>query len=575
MTFISVYLVTYAAAYLYLTQSFFFFFISYIINRVPSEYQPVEVVSSAVVMKSEEDIETNTEDNRYDYDTDKEGEDMQPTEVVSSADVKIEKDDKYDYDTDKEGEDMQSSTVKLETDLSANGQSKHAITPSPHSAIGNVMEVDNEKLVIEERMSLPTVPIQPKERPVQEVTAIIAYNHKPTSRNIYSTPVIMTKHTPFSTCPELESYLVANEDGYLSHMKVGGSHEAANFNTKLTKGLMKLAESLNYIFDEQVYKDLPCLRNRVHGFYRSRRDTRRRRVTKKKKKSAAVPKTVSVTVHVGNDYGLWIVDGKSKKIVWIKSIEPNSLLDGTLLKEKMILKSINGEEYPDGDSFLCALNSLKGGNNVTIVASIPTREELKDFPTKSKAKSKRRTSAQANLQEPQATKSLAKRRKKDDGSPNFFSVLGDSPLPRRASSPTNEQLNDLSDAFDSKPSSSHPKKKKKKTMKTVVTATTPLGKAMIKTVTKDWSETQMKMFTFALDNGFCGEWEKVAVLVDSKSAAECEEYYNRHMKMKREVEKRHGGKWKEVAVEILDVPGDKAKVKKDDKEKKKKVIDLT
>ena len=240
---------------------------------------------------------------------------MQPAGVVSSADVKTEKDDKYDYDTDKEGEDMQSSTVKLETDLSANGQSKHAITPPPHSAIGNVMEVDNEKLVIEQRMSLPTVPIRPKERTVQKVTAIIAYNHKPTSRNIYSTPVIMTKHTPFSTCPELESYLVANEDGYLSHMKVGGSPEAANFNTKLTKGLMKLAESLNYIFDEQVYKDLPCLRNRVRGFYSSRR---------KKKKSAAVPKTVSVTVHVENDYGLSIVDGKSKKIVWIESIEPNT-----------------------------------------------------------------------------------------------------------------------------------------------------------------------------------------------------------------------------------------------------------
>jgi len=607
-----------------------------------------EVVSSA-------DVKIEEDDSFYDYETDKD-EGMQPAKAVSSADVKIEKDDKYDYDTDKEYEDMQSSTVKLEkmktepdtddeimlpsTNPSANSQSKYAaITPSPGLASGNVMEVDNDKLVIEQHMNLPTLPIQPKERPVQ-AASIVAYN-KPTSRNIHSTPVIMTKHTPFSTCPELESYLVANEGGYLR----GGSSEQANFNTKLTKGLMKLAESLNYIFDEQVYKDLPCLRTRVLGFYRSRRDTRRRRgsgvtqtqsgkwqaqttyngkaqyigifdseqtarsavtlvrdklstsdgttyegeelkaiikcvrdavrvdkknsAKKKKKKSAAVPKTVSVTVHVENDYGLSIVDGKSEKIVWIESIEPNTLLDGTILKKKMILRSVNGVEYPDCDSFHRTLISLKGGNNVTIVASIPTREELKDFPTKSKAKSKRRTSAQANLQEPQATKSLAKRRKKDDGIPNFFSALGDSPLPRRASSPTYEELKTMADAFDSKSSSSHPKKKKK----TVVITTTPLDKAMIKAVNKDWNKTQRKMFTFALDNGFCGEWEKVAVLVDSKSAAECEEYYNRHMKMKQEVEKKHGGKWKEAAVELL---GDKAKKKKDDKEKKKKVIyDLT
>ena len=162
------------------------------------------------------------------------------------------------------------------------------------------------------------------------------------------------------------------------------------------------------------------------------------------------------------------------------------------------------------------------------------------------------------------------------------------PLPRRATSPTVEQLKDLSDAFHSKSSSSHPKKKKKKTMKTVVAATTPLGKAIVNvipTLTEGWNEDEMEMFTFALSPGIAeiGEWEKVAVLVDSKTAAECEEYYNRHMKKKREVEKKHGGKWKEVAVEILDVPGDKAKVKKDDKakekkddkEKKKKVIDLT
>ena len=68
--------------------------------------------------------------------------------------------------------------------------------------------------------------------------------------------------------PELEQYLIENQEEYFEYSLKNYTAEQRKYNNRLTNGLLDLAASLGYVFEDFTF---PMIRDRLRCYYKSRK----------------------------------------------------------------------------------------------------------------------------------------------------------------------------------------------------------------------------------------------------------------------------------------------------------------